>query len=265
MAVIKCADAGSATRDAVVLDLGDLQREADRLRAQAEAEARDIRARASREADRIIEEAMQRGFDEGQKAGAEQGRAAGFEAGRNEAYEATASELSGLIARWSAALEAFETARDRLVREARQDVLELAIRLGERVSRAAIKADPGAAERQLLAALDLVLDPTRLRVEVHPRDQERLAHAIPSILAAIGRSAHADVVESPDIEPGGVRVRTESGVIDARVGEQLRRLADALRPAGPSPRWPEGADGAAQSGAEQEETPGDGPAQEEAS
>lgn len=242
MAVIKSADAGSANRSAIVLDLGDLQREADRLRARAEAEANEIRAEASREADKIIEEAMERGFEEGRKAGAEQGRAAGFEAGRNEAYEATASTLGAVAERWSAALGSFEASRDRLLREARQDVLELAIRLGERVARREIDADPDAAARQLEAALELVLSPSALRIDVHPEDEERVAEALPGLLAALAKTPHAEVVESPAVGRGGVRVRTESGVIDARISEQLERLAEALRPAGPSPRWPEASD-----------------------
>jgi flagellar biosynthesis/type III secretory pathway protein FliH len=239
VAVIKQADSGSIARDAVVLDLGDLQREADRLREKAQAEARAIREKASREADRIIEEAMERGFEEGRKAGAEQGRSAGFEAGRNEAFEQQTSALAALAEQWARALNDFNETRDRLLRDARQDVLELAVRLGERVLRREIEGDRDAATRQLEAALELVLAPTALHVEVSPQDQERIAEILPSLVASLAKSPHAEVVESERVQPGGVRVRTDSGAIDATVEEQLRRISAALRPAGPSPRWPD--------------------------
>ncbi len=239
MAVIKQADSGSIARNAVVLDLGDLQREADRLREKAEAEARATRERATREADRIIEEAMERGFEEGRRAGAEQGRSAGFEAGRNEAFEQQCSALSSLIEQWTRALNDFNDARDRLLRDARQDVLELALRLGERIVRREIEGDRDAAARQLEAALELALAPTALHVEVSPKDQERIAEILPGLVASLAKSPHAEVVESDRVAPGGVRVRTDSGSIDATIEEQLRRITAALRPAGESPRWPE--------------------------
>lgn len=239
MAVIKQADSGSIARDAVVLDLGDLQREADRLREQAEAEARRIREDASREADRIIEEAMERGFEEGRRAGAEQGRSAGFEAGRNEAFEQQSQALATLVEQWTRALGDFDGARDQLLRDARQDVLELAVRLGERLLRREIETDPGSAGRQLEAALELVLAPTALHVEVSPSDRDRIVEVLPGLLAGLSKSPHAEVVESEAVAPGGVRVRTDSGMIDATIEEQLGRLTGALRPAGASPRWAE--------------------------
>jgi len=248
MALIKNAEAGTLTRDAVVLDLGDLAREGERVRAQAEAEARAILERAGKDADRIIEEAMERGFEEGRKAGAEQGRAAGYEAGRNEAYEEQFSELRSVVAGWGGALDIFEAARDRLLREARRDVVELAVRVAERVVKARVEADGGCAARQLEAALALTLDATALRVEVNGADHESVSEALPGLLARLSASPNVEVTTSDDVERGGCRVRADAGVIDATIGEQLRRVTEELLPDGPSERWAGEAETAARGG-----------------
>ena len=260
--MIKHAQSRQIARDAVVLDLGDLRRQADRLRERAEAEAEAIRSAAAVEADRIIEEAMQRGFDEGKRAGAEQGRAAGYEAGRNEAYEVQFATLRSLVEKWGEALETFEGARDRLLREARQDVLELAVRLAERVLKRELPADRGAAARQLSAVLDLAIDASALRVDINPGDEAAVSDALPGLLASLGRSAHAEIALCSDVEPGGCRVHTGSGAIDASIHEQMRRLIDDMLPAGRSARWsePAAAMGAEDSGVSEaiEDPPGDG-------
>ncbi len=240
MALIKHAESGSIARDAVVLDLGDLQRQGEALREKSEREARGIIEEAEREAKRLIEESNARGFEEGKAAGEEAGKKAGFEAGRNDAFDAHSKELRAITTAWSGALDEFIAARDGLLRDARRDVLELAVRLGERVVRREIENDRESAARQLGAALELVTAATRLRIEINGKDRDAVTQALPGLLGKFVATAHAEVVENAEIGGGGCRVRTDAGVIDAGISEQIERLAGELLNAGSSERWADG-------------------------
>lgn len=250
MALIKHAESGLIARDAVVLDLGDLHRQGEELRAKAQRDAEAIIADAEREAARLIEEAKARGFEEGQQAGIDQGRNAGFEAGRNAAFEEQYLSLQRVVTSWGEALETFVAARDALLRDAREDVLELGVRVGERVLRREIEHDRGAAARQLEAALDLALSATSLRIEICAGDLDAVTESLPGLLGKFAGTPHAEVIEAPDIEPGGCRVRTEAGVIDAQINGQLDRLVSELLSAGGSQRWAPEADDCSGEGAD---------------
>ncbi len=242
MALIKHAESGLIARDAVVLDLGDLHRQGEALRARAQRDAEAIIEEAEREAARLIEQAKTNGFEDGYQTGIEQGRNAGFEAGRNAAFEEQCGTLQRVVGSWSEALVAFHDARDALLRDAREDVLELAVRIAERVLRREIEHDRESAARQLKAALDLALSATSLRVEICHGDLDAVTEALPGLLGKFAGSPHAEVIESHDIEPGGCRVRTESGVIDAGISGQLDRLVSELLSADGSRRWAPEAD-----------------------
>src|SRR3954471_5619644 len=107
MAVLRQSQAQRIAHDAIVLDLGDLSRQADGVRARARADAEAILGAAATERQRLLagarEEGLARGLEEGRKTGAEEGRKAGFDAALAERREA----LAKLEASWGTALDEF--------------------------------------------------------------------------------------------------------------------------------------------------------------
>ncbi|MFU8828857.1 MAG: hypothetical protein ACNA8P_05410, partial [Phycisphaerales bacterium] len=93
MALIKHADSTRASRDAIVLNLGDLRHEAERMRTSALAERDRILAEARSERDRILAGASEAGYDagftEGFAKGTEKGEQDGTERAYREARERT--------------------------------------------------------------------------------------------------------------------------------------------------------------------------------
>ena len=81
MPIIKADNAVNLVRDAVVLDFGDLSRQAARLRAKAEARASQIMTNAEAQAAQLIEGAEAVGFDQGRTEGFEQGKQEGLAEG----------------------------------------------------------------------------------------------------------------------------------------------------------------------------------------
>jgi len=231
MAVIRSAIAEEQTRSAIVLDLGDIQRQGDAMREEAEREAERIVAEARRERERLISDAREAGHEEGRVDGLEKGRAEGLEQGRAEAMESSRGEIERLTQSWQEALDAFESARDGLLVSARADVLRLALAIAERIVKRVVEASPDVVQEQIAEALALVLNPTRLIIRVHPEDRAAAEAVAPSLLKRFDGAAHCELVDDDTLSHGSCVVRTERGEVDARIETQLERVIGALAPA----------------------------------
>src|SRR5690606_27701061 len=126
--------------------------------------------------------------------------------------------------------ENFEAMRTALYREARLDVLKLAVAVAEKVAKRRVEFDPEAAAAQLEAALELVSRPTRLRIACSPGDRAVLEESLPALRARFARVGDAEIVEDAALSHGSVIVRTEKGEIDATIETQIERVVHAILP-----------------------------------
>ena len=217
----------------IVMDLGDLQRQADRMIEAAEQEARRIIDEAVRAAEeegrRIRAEAESRGRAEGEQAG----REAGAAEGRREAMEAASAELAELQGAWIAGLQDWSVRREADLAAAQQDVVALAVAIAGRIVQREIEVDAEVAVRQVAAALSMLSDARDARVFVHPDDREAVSEALPALVQSLASTARVELLEDASIGRGGVLVRSGDGEIDARIEVQIRRIIEALVPAHP--------------------------------
>lgn len=228
MPILKPQSHGSATKDAVVLDLGDLGRQAAKLRAIAEAKAEAILADARDEAARLTAGATEAGDQRGYAEGLERGRQEGLAAGQAEARTQHAEQLAAVAEQWAAATADYEQRFAELERQTRSAALELAAKLAEKVIHRGVETDDAVIIDQVAAALTHVLEPARVKVRVHPDDRATLDDALPGLLDTLDRVTHADLIEDPDVGRGGCVVTNGPATIDARINVQLERLASLL-------------------------------------
>jgi hypothetical protein len=120
-------------------------------------------------------------------------------AGREEALQQARAELQALSERWLAAIEQWEIRRERLQADAREDVLQLAFALGERIVHRLLRVDSTIVRDQLIAALRLIGRPSALQVSVHPDDRAVIEEVMPDVHAVLGRSAHVHLADDPAI------------------------------------------------------------------
>lgn len=231
MALIRRTEFDQIVRSPVTMDLGDLHRQGEIVKAEARRAAEQIIAEARAERERLIADAAEKGHREG----FEQGRSEGYAHGRREGQEAAHREHAEQIERvcksWTAALDEFSRAREDMLREASEDLLRLALRIAEHVVKRLPEVDPGVVVAQMDAALELVARPTRLRLAVHPDDVEAAESAVPALASRLGAEAHAEVEEDDSLDRGSVVLRTEAGgLVDASLQTQLARMAEALLP-----------------------------------
>lgn len=230
MAVIKAHNSGSLLKEAIVLDLGDLRRQADALRDQAEAEARAIVARAETDARSRTEGAEERGFEEGHAKGLAEGLEAGRTQGRDEAFASQTDHLKTVTDSCQAMADGLESQMELVVREARRCVLEVALRLAEKVVHRVVEIDEETVVRQVEAALAYVLQPTDVSVRFHPDDHAALEHALPALRQRLHDAQHIRLARDEGIERGGCVVSFGKGRVDATLDTQLRRLSEQLLP-----------------------------------
>ena len=116
---------------------------------------------------------------------------------------------------------------------ARRDVLRLAVRVAELVTRRQIELDERAVEGSLEAVLTSVLRPTRLIVRVSPDDRAVAQEALPKLLDTLSSGIDAELVEDGSLSRGSCVATFDeamSGRIDASIETQLDRIARALLP-----------------------------------
>ncbi len=170
------------------------------LLAQAQAEAREILEAARREAARL--------------------ESAAVEAGRQEGLRAVAAEREGLAAE-----------RERLLDDAGEEMVRLALEVAAKVLAVAVR-DEGAALETARAALARARGRERLVARVHPADAPALRAGAPELLGLAPRAQRLGVQEDPGMQRGGVVLETEAGEVDGRLEAQLEAIGRSLGEAG---------------------------------
>jgi flagellar assembly protein FliH len=232
MTVIKSAQSAPLLKDAIVLDLGDLSRQAEQVRAAAGKAARAILLSAQQEAQKLTGNARQEGLAQGLAEGRAQGLEQGRQQGRAEAITQSAAQLAKLQQAWTHAAEKWEAQRADMERQARQAVLELALRLGEKVTRRVVQVDPTVVADELANVLAQVLGTQDLSVRLNPLDRPTVEEALPQLLAKFPQFKHIHMVDDALVERGGCVVGCGQGSISAELDVQLGRLAQVLLPDG---------------------------------
>lgn len=243
MALIKQSNARDIARDAIVLDLGDLQRQASAIVAEARAQAAAMSVQARAERDRIVSGAAEAGRAKGEETGRAEGYKIGLAEGRAAAISEYKERLGKIEAGWAAALAGFSSDRDEMFVSCQRDVLRLAVGIAERVTKRTIQGDPTVAIAQLEAVLGMIVRPTELVVRIHPEDRALIADALPRLASEFSLARHIELVDDPTIDPGscvaGMRGHGAGatgsgsfspGEIDASVRTQLDRIVEALLP-----------------------------------
>lgn len=236
MPIIKKFQARELLTSAVVLNLGDVRREATDLIDAARIEADSILTKAGVEAVRLTGCAAEVGRSEGLAAGEAEGRAEGLAAGaaqgREDAMKSMSERLESIANGWDEALAGLMASRDAIREEARRDLLRLSLAIAERVLGRLPAHEPSLVEHQVSGAIEMLAGSTSLRITLNPEDVPVVEQHLPSVMSTIRGSADADVsIEiDPEMVRGGCVIKAGDGEIDARLDVQMSRIVSGLFP-----------------------------------
>jgi flagellar assembly protein FliH len=133
------------------------------------------------------------------------------------------------------AVSELDAARLALEAESKTAVIRLAIAIAERVTKRLGVLDHEVAVANVDEALRLVVHTADVRIAVHPTQRATLADVLPRIQAKWPALKHVELVEDAAITPGGCRIYSGGGEVDADLELQLARIAEELVPAPPEP------------------------------
>jgi len=220
----------SAVKDAIVLDMGDLRKQADQLRHVAQAQAQRIVEDAKRHASEIAEQARVLATEQGYTEGHDRGLAEGREQGHTEALTENRTQLEQLRNTWQASFEQWDAQRQAMETDAKHALLRLGLLFGEKIVHRVIEVDQTVVVHQLAEALSYVLKPTDVIVRINPADRPLIDEALPQLLAGLSHLDRVRVDEDVAISIGGCIIDFGKGRIDSTIEKQLERLAQVILP-----------------------------------
>lgn len=181
-----------------------------------EAQAKTILDEARREADRIIAEA--------------QASAAQAPEAVETIDTVPTPQVQDAIDALTSAAEMIPIAVEQLAADLQSDVAKLALAIAERITKRTGLIDPNVLADNLREAMKLVVRTGELRIAIHPAQIETINSLMPSLKSEWPMLAGAEIVADETVTPGGCRIATAHGQIDADLQSQLDRIAVELLP-----------------------------------
>lgn len=137
-------------------------------------------------------------------------------------------ELAAAIAAGGSLARALETAVPRDVDMVARTVAELAVLIARRIINAELRHDPAVLIAAIEAGLRQAVGASLVQVELHP---DAVAQVEAAWIARHGqrhRGLTWSFVADPTLQPGGCRLRTEYGLVEAGFEDQLSEITAAL-------------------------------------
>ena len=193
-------------------------------------QADQLLAAAQTEAERLKAQAKVFGLAEGMREGTARGLEQGKKTGEEQALKEHTAQLQQAVAALNKAATVLDASRSDLEATALAEVVKLAIAIARRVTKRQGLIEPAVFTANLEEAMKLVVQQVDLRIAIHPSQRKTLDVALPALGLKWPSLKHVEIVEEPEIAPGGCRVSTRHGSIDADLDVQLDRVAADLLP-----------------------------------
>ncbi len=211
----------------------DIEAQAQMILARARDKAEQLLMAAQMEAEELKTQARAEGLAEGHREGMASGRIQGAKAGNEQALAEHRDQLTQLLASLTTAATELESRRNELESAALSEVVGLAVAVARRVTKRQGMLDPLVLEENLREAMKLVVHCADVRIACHPIQRKTMEDILPRLGRDWPALKHVAIVEEPSLSPGGCRVHTAHGQIDADLDGQLDRVVSDLLPAAP--------------------------------
>ncbi|MGB9613089.1 MAG: FliH/SctL family protein [Candidatus Margulisiibacteriota bacterium] len=173
-------------------------------------------SRVKSEAQKIIEQA----YAEAERV-REEAREEGRQAGRQEAAEQIEEALATLN-------EAIKE-RKKIIKDAENEILRLALRVAEQIIRSEVSLHRDVCLNIVAEAIGRVSDREQIIVKVNREDAEYLKRYKDRLAGMLDGVKSFSIIEDSNIEPGGCVIETNLGFIDARISTKLKAIEEAFK------------------------------------
>ena len=116
----------------------------------------------------------------------------------------------------------------RMAEQGGRRLIDLGVAIARRILREQVELDPTVVQRAAREALEEASGARDVEVRVNPRDLPVLDAVSDVLLDALDSLRGLTVVPDPEVEPGGVVLHTDVGVVDGQIETQLDEVRAAL-------------------------------------
>ena len=201
------------------------QLQAELILNQAREEAEQILAQARQRAEAEQEEIRAGARDEGYREGYAQGTAKAMDDAIRD-REATAARLEKDV---QAFLEKASLAREEMILQSQDELVELCLAVAEKVVRVSLKSSSEVIVKMIQTATERMKRQEWVHIYISGCDARQLAKISPALTGTLGAlSQHIKVVPMGDDEGGTCIVETPEEIVDASVSTQMSHIRDVL-------------------------------------
>ena len=201
------------------------QLQAELILNQAREEAEQILAQARQRAEAEQEEIRAGARDEGYREGYAQGIAKAMDDAVRD-REATAARLEKEV---QAFLEKASLAREEMLLQTQDELLELCLSVAEKVVRVSLRSSSEVIVRMIQTATERMKRQEWVHIYISGCDNRQLAQISPALTSTLGAlSQHIKVVPMGDDEGGTCIIETPEEIADASVSTQMSNIRDVL-------------------------------------
>ena len=208
----------------------DIEIEAQLLLARARKAAEILLAQAQREGESLRQHARTEGFTQGQQEGLAQGTEQGQKSGHQTALNEAKAQLTQVWTTLTAAVSQLEAARRDLEFAGISEVVALATAIARRVTKRQAAIDPAVLTDNIHEAMKLAVQAADVRIFINPAQRKTLTQELPRLQMNWPNLQHVELVDDPTILPGGCKILTRHGQLNAEIDQQLDRVIDDLLP-----------------------------------
>src|SRR4051794_14629679 len=227
MALIK---SNNAPATLTPFSMKDIEGHARRVLMQAQRRATELLLAAQEEAEKLKKQQHAKGLAEGRAEGLAAGLEEGRKAGHQQALAEHQANLTQLTTALSSGLEQLEAQRRQLEAEAGAEVIRLAVAIARRAAKKLGATDAAVLSANIDEAMKLVVHARDVRVAIHPSQRATLFATLPQLKLKWPALEHVELIEDATLAPGGCRIFTRGGEVDAALDEQIDRIAAELVP-----------------------------------
>ena len=159
--------------------------------------------------------------EKARKLGYEQGHKAGLDKGLDEARK--------VLRQFERAIDDAVNQRIALLEEAKQQVLELVVKISRKVTFDGLQVDQDATLTMIEGVINQLVDRSRLRIKVHPDHLPLMEQNMNRFLSSSTSIKDLTFEADPRVRVGGCFIETPTGDIDARLTSQFDVIDNTLR------------------------------------
>ena len=227
MGLIKAANTPASV---AMYSMKSIEEQARAMLARAQTRAEELIMEAQLESDNLRRNATAEGLVEGRATGHAQGLEEGKNAGHQQALNEHKVQLTNLVKTLTSVMTDLNAQRRDLEAAGVHEVVDLACRIAQKVTKRQAAVDPQVLAENLVSAMRLVVHSVDVKVAVHPSQKKYLVEALPRLQLSWPVLEHVETIDDPTLSVGGCRIFTRNGQIDADLDTQLQRLIDELIP-----------------------------------